>query len=90
MPTNVPMVIWVTRSPKNVRRIRGLNWLDASCRTTIVIEKVSPATVINEPAMTESTVRLPPVALEDELDAVEVEVAVDLDEDDPQRARTPR
>ena len=57
VPTKVPIVTWVTRSPKNVRRIRGLNWLDASCNTTIVIEKVSPATVIRDPAMTDSTVR---------------------------------
>ena len=53
----MPIVTWVTRSPKNVRKIRGLNWLDASCSTTIVIENVSPATVISEPAITDRTVR---------------------------------
>ena len=50
-------MICVIRSPKNVRRMRGLNWLAASCSTTIVIENVSPATVISEPAITDSTVR---------------------------------
>jgi hypothetical protein len=50
-------VTWVTRSPKNVRRTRGLNWLDASWSTTIVIENVNPATVMSEPAITESSVR---------------------------------
>ena len=57
MPTKTPIVTCVMRSAKNVRSTRGLNWLDASCSATIVIENVSPATVIREPAITDSTVR---------------------------------
>ena len=64
MPTKTPTVACVIRSPRKFGSTRGLNWLDASCSTTIVTEKVRPATVISEPAIVSKTVRaalaLPP------------------------------
>ena len=41
------------------RRARGVYWLDTNCSTTMVIENVSAATVINAPAMVERTIQPP-------------------------------
>src|SRR5688572_18540441 len=60
MPPNIPSTTWVIRSPMKLRSIREVYWLDASARVTSVIEKVTPTTVIIEPAIVESTSRAPP------------------------------
>ena len=57
IPMKKPATAWFSRSPRNVRNARGVNCCDTSCNDTIVIEKATPATVISDPAITESTVR---------------------------------
>ena len=44
-----------------MRSTRGEYWLEASCSTTIVIEKTRPVTEIIAPAIVESTVRAPSI-----------------------------
>ena len=42
-----PSVTWVIRLPRNVPSSRGVNWLLASCMTTIVIVKTRPVSEIS-------------------------------------------
>jgi hypothetical protein len=56
-PTNVPSTICVARSRMKVRRMRGVNWLEACVTASIVSEKVSPATVMIELAMADRSER---------------------------------
>ncbi|CAA9301124.1 MAG: hypothetical protein AVDCRST_MAG40-366 [uncultured Gemmatimonadaceae bacterium] len=63
MPTNAPSTTWLARSRMKLRRMRGVYWLDACVTATVVMEKVTPATVIIEPAIAESIEReLPALA----------------------------
>ena len=43
---NTPRVTWVIRLARKVPIRRGVNWLLASCMTTIVIEKTRPVSEI--------------------------------------------
>ena len=52
-----PRVVWVMRLPRNPPSRRGLNWLLASCMTTMVIENTSPVTEIIALAMVLSRLR---------------------------------
>lgn len=57
--TKTPSVHCVMRVDRKSCRIRGLNCLEASCMTTIVIEKTRPVTEIIALAMVPSTLRAP-------------------------------
>ena len=57
--TNVPKTIWLPGSRRKLRSRRGPNCCDARVSATIVIENVTPATVIIDPAIVESTARAP-------------------------------
>ena len=57
--TKVPSVIWLPRSRRKLRRRRGPNCCEASVSATMVIENVTPATVIIDAAMVDSTARAP-------------------------------
>lgn len=57
--TNTPSVHWVMRVDRKSCRIRGLNWLLASCMTTMVMEKTRPVTEIIALATVPSTLRAP-------------------------------
>jgi hypothetical protein len=50
VPTKTASALCVHRSRSSEVSTRGLNWLEASCSATIVIEKVSPAKVRTEVA----------------------------------------
>ena len=47
------------RSSRKDSRIRGVNWLDASCNTTIVTENTRPVTEIMALLIVVSTLRAP-------------------------------
>lgn len=55
----VPRSAWVPVSRMKLPRRRGPNWDEVSERTTIVMEKTTPAVVIMEPATVERSVRAP-------------------------------
>ena len=57
--TKTPSTTWFDRSRMKFLSMRGVNWLDARERATIVIENVTPATVIIEPAIVDSILRAP-------------------------------
>ncbi len=57
MPTNEPATIWLMRSPRKLRSVRGLNCCETSCSDTTVSENVSPATVISAVAIVERMLR---------------------------------
>mgnify|MGYP006201691285 CR=1 FL=1 len=57
--TNVPSTTWLPRSRRKFRNSRGPNCCEARVSATMVIEKATPATVIIDPAMVESTSRAP-------------------------------
>ncbi len=62
----VPRTTCTPTSEVKLRRTRGEYWLEASCRATMVREKVVAATVMMLPAMAESTLRAavgPPVKI---------------------------
>ena len=55
----VPRTTWFPRSRRKPRRSRGPNCEDASDSATRRIENVTPATVIMEPAIVDSSARAP-------------------------------
>ena len=55
----VPSTTWLPRSRMKLRKSRGPNCEEASCRVSMVIEKVRPATVIIELAMADRMARAP-------------------------------
>ncbi|MBM7501240.1 hypothetical protein JOD52_002080 [Brachybacterium muris] len=56
---NTPKVNWVTRLSRNPPSTRGVNWLLASCRITMVIEKTRLVIEIMPVAMVPSSPRAP-------------------------------
>ena len=52
---NTPNTVWLIRSLINPSNSLGPYWEEANERTTIVIEKTTPAIVIIEPAIVERT-----------------------------------
>ena len=61
MPTKTPSTDWLSLSAMKLRNTRGLYWVAADESTTSVIEKITPATVIIEPAIAVSMARAPSV-----------------------------
>lgn len=57
--TNVPSTTWLPRSRRKFRHSRGPNCCDARVSATMVMENVTPATVIIDAAIVESTARAP-------------------------------
>ena len=55
--TKTPRQCWLPRSRRKVRSTRGENWVLASWRATIRIEKTVPVKAIAEAAMTDRIVR---------------------------------
>ena len=55
----VPSTSWLPRSRMKLRNSRGPNCEEASCRVSMVMEKVSPATVIIELAIADRMARAP-------------------------------
>lgn len=55
----MPNVPWTTRYCRKPPSTRGVNWLKASCSTTMVMEKTRPVTEIMAEAITPSTSRAP-------------------------------
>lgn len=56
---NTPKVAWVMRLPRKLPSTRGLNWLLASCRMTIVIENTRPVIEIMPVAILPNNPRAP-------------------------------
>src|SRR5689334_20352051 len=59
MPEKTPSTSWVARSLMKLRRMREVYWLEANASVTRVMEKVTPTTVIIEPAIVDSIPRAP-------------------------------
>lgn len=59
MPTKTPRTVWFAWSPMKFRSTLDEYWLEANDSDTIVIEKITPATVIIEPAIVDSMPREP-------------------------------
>gem|GEM_PF-5337807 len=55
----MPSTSWLPVSSMKLRTRRGPNWLEVRLNTTMVRENTTPATVIMDPAMVESTARAP-------------------------------
>jgi hypothetical protein len=56
---NVPITTWLPRSRMKFRSSRGPNWLEASVSAATVMENTTPATVMTEPAIVDSSARAP-------------------------------
>ena len=59
IPVKIPSTTCVTRSRMKFRRMREVYWPEASESVTRVIENVTPATVIIEPAIVDNIPRAP-------------------------------
>jgi hypothetical protein len=59
LATNVPRTNWILLSRMKFRSRRGPNCEDARLRATMVMEKVTPVTVIMDAAMVDKIDRAP-------------------------------